>query len=63
MARARTLQEAVQLQAKFVQTQMGIASAQGKALFELTLKIAKEAADGLFAIAASTAGDFKKSIA
>jgi phasin len=63
LARARTLQEAVQLQAKFVQTKMGIAGAQGKALFELTLKIAKEVADGLIAIAASTAGDFKKSIA
>ena len=63
LTRTRTLQEAVQLQAEFVRTQMGIAGAQGKALFELTLKVAKEAADGLIAIATSTAGDFKKSIA
>ena len=63
LARTRTLQEAVQLQAELVQTQMGIAGAQGKALFELTLKVAKETADGLVAITTSAVGDFKKSIA
>ena len=63
LARAKTLQEAVQLQADFVQTQLGIAGAQGKALFELTLKVAKTTADGLVAITASAVGDFKKSIA
>ena len=42
---------------------MGIAGAQGKALFELTLKVAKETADGLVAITTSAVGDFKKSIA
>ena len=63
LARARTLQEAVQLQAEFVQTQMGVAGGQGKALFELTLKVAKEAADGLTAITTSTVGNFHKAVA
>ena len=63
LARARTLQEAVQLQAEFVQTQMGVAGGQGKALFELTLKVAKEAADGLTAITTSTVGNFNKAVA
>ena len=63
LTRTRTLQEAVQLQAEFVGTEMGIAGAQGKALFELTLKVAKETADGLVAITTSAVGDFKKSIA
>jgi hypothetical protein len=63
LARARTLQEAVQLQAKFAQTQMDIVGAQGQAFFELTLNVAKEAADGLTAITTNTVGDFNRAVA
>jgi phasin len=63
LARAKTLQEAAQLQAKFLQMQMNSVGEQGKALFELSLNFAKEAADALTAIASSTAGDLKAAVA
>ena len=57
LARARTLQEAAQLQATFAQKQMEAVGEQGKALFELSLKVTKEAAEALTAIASGAAGD------
>ena len=63
LARVKTLQEAAQLQAKFLQTQMNAVGEQGKALFELSLNFAEEAADALTAIASSTAGDLKAVVA
>ncbi|MDZ4840972.1 MAG: phasin family protein [Hyphomicrobium aestuarii] len=42
MARAKTLPEAFQIQAKFMQQQMALASAQTKELFELSTKVTKQ---------------------
>jgi phasin len=42
MARAKTLPEAAQIQAKFFQQQMTTAGAQTKELFELSTKVAKQ---------------------
>lgn len=42
MARAKTLPEAFQIQAKFIQQQMAVASSQTKELFELSTKVAKQ---------------------
>lgn len=42
MARAKTLPEAFQIQAKFIQQQMAVASTQTKELFELSTKVAKQ---------------------
>ena len=49
-----------QLQAKFVQEQLALASQQGKALLELSAKIAQETTDTLTAIATKSAGDLQK---
>lgn len=42
MARAKTVPEAFQIQAKYLQQQMAISSTQTKELFELTTKVAKQ---------------------
>ena len=42
MAKAKTLPEAAQIQAKFFQQQMTIAGTQTKELFELSTKVAKQ---------------------
>ncbi len=60
LARARTLTEAAQLQAKFVQNQLAAVSDQGKELFELSVKVAKETADTLTVIATKAVDDLKK---
>ena len=60
LARARTLPEAAQLQTRFVQDQLAIVSAQGKALFELSVKVAQETADALTAITTKAFDDLKK---
>ena len=60
LARAKTLPEVAKLQAKFVQEQLAMASQQGKALLELSAKIAEETTDTLTAIATRSAGDLQK---
>jgi phasin family protein len=60
LARAKTIPEAVQLQTRFVQEQLAMASQQGKALFELSAKVAQETTDALAAIATKAASDPKK---
>ena len=60
IARAKTLPEAAQLQAKFVQEQLANASQQGKGLFELSAKIAQETTNALTAFATKSAADLKK---
>jgi hypothetical protein len=45
LVEAKTLPEAAQLQARLLQTQMTALGEQGNALIELSLKVAKEAAD------------------
>jgi len=60
MARAKTLPQAAQLQAKFVQEQLANASQQGKGLFELSAKIAQETTNALTAFATKSAADLKK---
>ena len=42
MAKCKTLPEAAQIQAKFLQSQMTIAGTQTKELFELSTKVAKQ---------------------
>jgi hypothetical protein len=42
MARAKTLPEAIQIQAKYLQQSMAVASTQTKDLLELTTKVAKQ---------------------
>jgi hypothetical protein len=56
---AKTLPEAAQLQAKFVQRQTNVIGEQGKALIELALKAAKETTDAWMRAASSAAGDLK----
>ena len=60
LARAKTFPEAAQLQTKFVQEQLALAGEQGKALLELSAKIAEETTDALTAIATKAAGDLHK---
>ena len=60
LARAKTLPEVAQLQAKFVQEQLAMASQQGKASLELSAKIAQETTDTLTAIATNSARDLQK---
>lgn len=60
LARAKTLPEAARLQAKFVQEQLAVASEQGKALFELSVKVAKDTTDTLTAITTKAVDDLKK---
>ncbi len=60
VARARTVPEAAQLQARFVQERLAALNAQGKALFELSIRVAKETTDTLAAIATEAElGDLK----
>ncbi|MGK3847834.1 phasin family protein, partial [Enterococcus faecium] len=47
IARAKTLPEAAQIQAKFLQQQMTIAGTQTKELFELSTKVAKQAFESM----------------
>jgi hypothetical protein len=42
MAKAKTMPEAAQIQAKFIQQQMTVAGTQTKELFELSTKVAKQ---------------------
>lgn len=60
LARARTLNEAAQVQAKFVQDQIAAVTEQGKAVFELSVRVAKETTDAMTAIATKVAEDLKK---
>ena len=60
LAGAKTLQEAAQLQAKFVQAQMGVLGEQANALLESSLKVAKQAADTFVGAAAKAAGDHSR---
>ena len=60
LARAKTLPEVAQLQAKLVQEQLAMASQQGKGLLELCAKVAQETTDALAAIATKAASDPKK---
>lgn len=60
LARAKTLPEAAQLQARFAQDQLALAGVQGKELFDLSTQVAKETAETLSAIAAKTANSIKK---
>ncbi len=60
---AKTLSEAAQLQAKFVQTQANVIGEQGKALIELALKAAKETAEAWMKAATDTLGDLKTAAA
>ena len=57
LASAKTFREAAQLQGKFVQAQMGVLGEQANALLELSLKVAKQAADTFVGAAAKVAGD------
>src|SRR5471032_529471 len=45
LVESKTLPEAARLQARFLQTQITVLGEQGNALIELSLKVAKEAAD------------------
>jgi phasin family protein len=60
MARAKTLPEAVCLQADFVRQQLTIASAQTRELFELSTKLAQGALDTFNFAAAKTFEQIKK---
>ena len=63
MVEARTLPEAAQLQARFLQTQMTVLGEQGNALIELSLKVAKETADMWIKAVANAVGDLKNATA
>jgi hypothetical protein len=60
LARAKSLAEVAQIQAKFAQEQLAKAGEQAKALLELSTKAAKETNDTLTAIAAKAVEDLKK---
>jgi len=60
MARAKTLPEAAQIQAKFLQQQMTIAGAQTKELFELSTKVAKQAFETMNQAATKSFEQMKK---
>jgi hypothetical protein len=60
---AKTLPEAAQIQARFLQTQLTVLREQGSALVELSLEVAKQATDTLMKAAANAAGDIKKAVA
>ncbi len=59
LADAKTLPEAAQLQAKFVQMQATVIGEQGNALVELALKAAREIADAWMRAASNAAGDLE----
>ncbi|MGH6816503.1 MAG: phasin family protein [Hyphomicrobiaceae bacterium] len=52
IARARTMPEAVRLQADYVQQQFAAAGAQSKELFELSTKVARQTLESINAVAA-----------
>ena len=60
MARAKTLPEAAQIQAKFFQQQMTIAGTQTKELFELSTKVAKQAFETMNQAATKSFEQIKK---
>ena len=60
MARCKSLPEAMQLQAQFMQQQMAIAGAQTKELFELSTRIAQQTFETMNATAAKTFEQIKK---
>lgn len=62
LARAKTIPEVAQLQAKFVQEQFVVASQQGKGLFELSAKIVQEATNTLTAVATKVERDLKVAV-
>ncbi len=61
MARARSLPEAMQLQAQFMQQQMALAGAQTKELFELSTRVAQQTFETINATAAKSFDQMKKS--
>ena len=63
LVEAKTLPEAAQLQARFLQTQMTVLGEQGNALIELSLKVAKEAADMWIKVVTNAVGDLKNATA
>ncbi len=60
IARARTLPEAIRLQANFFQQQMAIASAQSKELFELSSKVAQQTIETVNTAATKSFEQIKK---
>ncbi|MFM9942738.1 MAG: phasin family protein [Hyphomicrobiaceae bacterium] len=61
MARARSVPEAMQLQAQFMQQQFALAGAQTKELFELSTRIAQQTFETMNATAAKSFEQMKKS--
>lgn len=59
---ARTIPEAAQLQAKFLQDQAEAWKLQSKELAELSLKVARETADALTASVAKMTGELKPTV-
>lgn len=60
MAKAKTMPEAAQIQAKFLQQQMTIAGTQTKELFELSTKVAKQTFEMMNQAASKTFDQAKK---
>jgi hypothetical protein len=60
---AKTLPEAAQIQARFLQTQATALREQGNALVELSLKAAKEAVDAVIKAAANAAAEVNRAVA
>lgn len=60
MARARSLPEAMQLQAQFMQQQVALAGAQTKELFELSTRVAQQTFETINATAAKSFEQMKK---
>ena len=63
LVEAKTLPEAAQLQARFLQTQMTALGEQGNALIELSLKVAKETADTSIKATTNAVSDLKNAAA
>jgi hypothetical protein len=60
MAKAKTMPEAAQIQAKFFQQQMTVAGTQTKELFELSTKVAKQAFESMNVAATKSFEQVKK---
>lgn len=60
IAKAKTLPEAAQLQAKYFQQQLTVAGQQTKELFELSTKVAKQAFESMNQAATKSFDQFKK---
>ena len=60
IAKARSLPEAMQLQAQFMQQQLAIAGAQTKELFDLSTRVAQQTFETLNATAAKSFDQMKK---